>query len=180
MFSKYFMRCLKDNTNVFNLNGISRRLTDIFHRKVNKTTFLNNDDGDFQIHSDEEQTSRHSIDQTYITYSCIPGEFSSKVTHSHFIPHLAFHFQRRSLVTKKGRAKPSGFKTFPGCIITQGWLGCLVLKELLKSVPDKKLTEYLWWESLVFSKVSCWRSATLLKLNFFAGIFFYNDMQIHM
>ena len=115
MFSKYFMRCLKDNTNVFNLNGMSRRLTDIFQRKVNKTTFLNNDGGDFQIHSDEEQTNRHSIDKTYITYSCIPGEFSSKVTLNSQLFHAAssFQFPKKKSGNKERPCQAEWIPNFP-------------------------------------------------------------------
>ena len=68
------MRCLINNTNVFNMSGMSRKLTDFFQRKVSETKFLNDKDEYFQIHSNEEQTNRQSIDQTCVTYSCIPGE----------------------------------------------------------------------------------------------------------
>ena len=34
-----------------------KELTDFFQRKVNETTFLNDEDGDFQIHLNEEKTT---------------------------------------------------------------------------------------------------------------------------
>ena len=34
-----------------------KELTYVFQRKVNETTFLNDQDGDFQIHLNEEKTS---------------------------------------------------------------------------------------------------------------------------
>ena len=58
------------NTNVFNMSAMSRKLNDFFQRKVSETTFLNDEDGDFQIHSNEEKTNRHVIDQTCVTYLC--------------------------------------------------------------------------------------------------------------
>ena len=62
------------------MSGMSRKVTDFFQRKVSEATFLNDKNGDFQIHSNEEQTNRHVIDQTCVTYSCIPEESRSKVT----------------------------------------------------------------------------------------------------
>ena len=62
------------------MSGMSRKVTDFFQRKVSETMLFNDQDGDFQVHSNEEQTNHHAIDQTYVTYSCIPKECSSKVT----------------------------------------------------------------------------------------------------
>ena len=56
------------------MSGMSRKVTNFFQRKVSETTFLKDEDRDFQIHSDEEQTNRHAIDQTCVTSTCIPGE----------------------------------------------------------------------------------------------------------
>ena len=55
----------------------------------------------------------HAVDQTCITYLCIPGESSSK-THSHFILHLAFNFQGRSMVGNRERlCQANWFQKFP-------------------------------------------------------------------
>ena len=133
------MRCLIENTNVFKMSGMSKKLSDFFQRKVSETTFLISEDGDFQIHLSEEQTNRYSIDQTCVTHSRIPGEPSSKVTLDSQPFHRASSFQ----FTKKKCCKLTGFKSFPGCIMTLSWLGCLVRKESLKSVPEKNLGKYL-------------------------------------
>ena len=53
-----------DTTKVFNMSGMSRKLTDFFQRKVSQTSFLNDEDRDFQIHSNEEKTNRHAIDSS--------------------------------------------------------------------------------------------------------------------
>ena len=92
--------------------------------------------------------------------------------HTWRVSHLAFNFQRRSAITEKGRVKLTSFKSFPDCIMTLGWLGCLVRKKPLKKVPGKNLAKYLWWKSLFFRKFSGWMSAALLKLNFFSDIYF--------
>ena len=43
------------------------------------------------------------------------------------------------MVTETGRAKLTGFKSFPGCITALGWIGCLVRKEPLKVFQTKTL-----------------------------------------
>ena len=53
------------------MNGMSRKVTDFFQQKVSKTTLLNDEDGDFQVHSNEEQSNHHANDQTCVTCSCI-------------------------------------------------------------------------------------------------------------
>ena len=70
MFSKQFIQCLI----LLNMSRMSRKVTDFFRRKVSETTFSNDEDIDFQVHSNEDQTNRHAIDQTCIPSSCIPGE----------------------------------------------------------------------------------------------------------
>ena len=69
------------------------QITDFFQQNVSKTTFLNDEDGDFQIHSNEEQINRHAIDKTCVTYSYTPGESSSKVTFNSQPLHSASTFQ---------------------------------------------------------------------------------------
>ena len=76
MFSKYCLRCMIQHRRV-SIN-VNREITDFFQQNVSKTTFLNDEDGDFRIHSNEEQINRHA--KTCVTYSYIPGESSSKVT----------------------------------------------------------------------------------------------------
>ena len=104
-------------TNVSNMTGMSKKNLIFFQQKVNKTMFLNNEET-----NNEEKTNCHAIDQTCVT--CIPSESSSKIisTHSHFILHLAFNFQRRNVVNEKGSANLTGFKSFPACIMRLGWL----------------------------------------------------------
>ena len=59
---------------------MNRKVTDFFQRKVSETKFLNDEDGDFQIHSNEEKTNLHARDQTCVTQSGKHRESSSKVT----------------------------------------------------------------------------------------------------
>ena len=96
------------------MSEMRRKVTEFFQRKVSETTFLNNEDRDFQIHSNEEQTNRHAIDQTCVTSSCIvPGESSSKVTLDSQLFHPASSFQfakKKCVVTEKGHVKLTGFK----------------------------------------------------------------------
>ena len=66
-------------------------------------------------------------------------------THNHFI-----NFQRRSVVTEKGRAKLTGFKGFSGCIVTLDWLGCLIRKEPLKR--DDAARNERWKQSSLFGR----------------------------
>ena len=80
MFSKHFMRCLIQHKSFQH---------DTFQQNLTETTFLNDEDGDFQIHSNEEQTNSHAIDQTFVTYSCMPGESSIKVTLDSYLFHPA-------------------------------------------------------------------------------------------
>ena len=152
MFSKYFIRCLIQHKCW--MSGINRKVTDFFQRKVSETTFLNDKNGGFQIYSNEEQTNRHAIDQTTDTSSCIPESLVVVVkwlsAHTHFIEHLVFNCQRRSVVTEKDRAKLTGFKNFPSCIMALGWLGCLVRKEPLKSVYRQKSCEIPMMKEFVF------------------------------
>ena len=49
------------------MSGMSRKVTDFFQQKVGETTFLNDEDRDFQIHSNEEQTNRHAV-QSWTKY----------------------------------------------------------------------------------------------------------------
>ena len=58
------------------MSGMTRKLNDFFQRKVNESAFLKDKNKDFKIHSNEE----HVINQTCVTYLCILGESSSKVT----------------------------------------------------------------------------------------------------
>ena len=90
------------------MSGMSRKVTDFFQQKVSETTLLNDEDRDFQIHSNEEQTNRHVIDQTCVISTCIPGGSSSKVTLDSQ-PFHPFNFQRRSVVIERGRAKLTVF-----------------------------------------------------------------------
>ena len=51
---------------------MSRKLTGFFQRKASETTFLNDEDGDFQIHSKGEKTNRHDdkyADDTVILFA---------------------------------------------------------------------------------------------------------------
>ena len=43
-------------SNVFNMSRMSRKVSDFFQRKIGETMFLHDEDQDFQIHSNEEQT----------------------------------------------------------------------------------------------------------------------------
>ena len=63
----------------YELNG-KKNNRFFFQLKVSETTFLNDKGRDFQIHSNEDQTHCHAIDQTFVTFSCVTGESSSKVT----------------------------------------------------------------------------------------------------
>ena len=54
-------------TNVFNMNGMSKKNLIFFQQTVNETMFLNNEKT-----NNEEQTNCHAIDQTCVTSSCIP------------------------------------------------------------------------------------------------------------
>ena len=91
---------------------------------------MNDADGDFQIHLNEEQTNQHVIYQICVTYSSIPGQSSSKIlsTHSHFIPHLASNFPKVRCGNLEKPCQPTGF------IMTVGWSGWFVQKEPLKCV----------------------------------------------
>ena len=97
------------------MNGMSRKVTNFFQRKVSKTTFLNNEDGDFQIHLNEEQTTRHATDQTCVTYSCIPGWSSSKVTPNSrsFHPASSFQFPKKKCCNRERPCEANWFQKFP-------------------------------------------------------------------
>ena len=62
------------------MSEMSVKVTDFFRQQFSETTFLNEEDGDFQINSNEEKTYPYTIDQTCVTYSCIRGESSSNVS----------------------------------------------------------------------------------------------------
>ena len=81
------------------MSGMSGKVTDFFQRKVSKTTLFNDQDGDFQVHSNEEQTNHHAIDQTCVTYSCISKESSSEVAldSQPFHPAASFQFNKEEV-----------------------------------------------------------------------------------
>ena len=94
---------------------MSRKVADFFQRKVSETTFLNDDDRDFQIHSNQEQTNRHAVDQTCVTSSCIPGESSSKVTldSQSFYPASSFQFPKKKCGHRQTPCQANWFQKFP-------------------------------------------------------------------
>ena len=51
------------------MSEMNRKVTAYFQGNVSETKFLNDEDRDFQIHSNEEKTNRHAIDQTCVTSS---------------------------------------------------------------------------------------------------------------
>ena len=79
------------------MSEMNRKVTAFFQGNVSETKFLNDEDRDFQIHSNEEKTNRHAIDQTCVTSSCLPGESSSKVTldSQPFHPASSFQFPKK-------------------------------------------------------------------------------------
>ena len=97
------------------MSGMSRKLTDFFQRKVTETMFLNDEYGDFQIHSNEEQTNRHAIDQTCVTYSRVLGEACSKVTVDSKPFHLAssFPFPKKMCGKRERSYQATWFQEFP-------------------------------------------------------------------
>ena len=78
------------------MSRMGRKVTDVFQQKVSETMFAN-EDGDFQIHSNEEQTNRIAKDQTCVTSSCTPGDSSINVTPDSqpFHPASSFKFSKR-------------------------------------------------------------------------------------
>ena len=92
-----------------------QKVTVFFQQNVSKTTFLNDDDGNFQIHSNEKQTNRHAIDQTCVTYSWIPEEPSSKVTldSQPFHPASSFQFPKNKCCNQEMPCQADWFQRFP-------------------------------------------------------------------
>ena len=141
MFSKYLIRCLIQHK-CFKHERNEQKTNWFFQRKVSETTFLNDEDVDFQIHSNEEQTNHNAIDQTCVTLSCIPGESSSKVTldSQPFHPASSFQFPKKKCGNWERPCQANWFQKFAWLHYdTKGWLGCLVLKEPLESVSDKSI-----------------------------------------
>ena len=120
---------------------------------------MNDEDADFQIHSNEEQTNHHAIDQTCVTLSCIPGESSSKVTldSQPFHPASSFQFPKKKCGNRERQCQANWFQKFAWLHYdTKGWLGCLVPKKPLESVSDKSIDtcdERVWF--LVKFQVKC-------------------------
>ena len=118
-----------------------------FQQKVSETTSLNNEDGDFQIHSNEEETNRHAIDQTCVTYSCIPGESSSKVTLDSQPFHSAssFQFPKKKFGNQERPCQANWFQMFP-------WLHYDT--RLVEKCCRQKPCKIPVMKEFVFSKVS--------------------------
>ena len=152
----YFIRCLIQHICIQHERN-KQKTNWFFLRKVSETTFLNDENADFQIHSNEEQTNRHVIGQTYVDPPCIPGESSSKVTPDSqpFHPVSSFQFPKKKCGNREPPCQTNWFQKFAWLQYdTKCWLGCLLRKEPLENVPDKNIAKYLWWKILLFSKVS--------------------------
>ena len=114
MFSKNFIRCLIQHK-CFQHERNEQKSNWFFSTKFSKTTFLNYDDGNCQIHSNEKQTNRHAIDQTCVTYLWIPEESRSKVTldSQPFDPASSFQFPKNKCCNQEMPCQADWFQRFP-------------------------------------------------------------------
>ena len=96
------------------MGRMNRKVTDFFQRKVSETAFRNDEDKDFKIHSNEEQTNRYAIYQTCVTYRCLPGESSSKVTldSQPFHPASSFQFPKKKCGNRERPCHANWFQKF--------------------------------------------------------------------
>ena len=129
------------NTSIFNMGRMNRKVTDFFQRKKAKQR-----SGMTRIKILRfTQMKSKLIAMPYIRLVLLIDAYQESLavkwlsTHSHFIQHLAFNFQRKSVVTEKGRATLTGFKNFSVCIMALGWLGCFVPRSHWKVLQTKTL-----------------------------------------
>ena len=117
-----FQKTLYDNwynKNVFSINRLSKKVTNFFQQNVSKTTLLNDEDENVQIHSNGKQSNHHAIDQTCVTYSSILGESSTKMTLDSQPFHSAssFQFPKDKCCNQEMLCQANWFWRFP-------WLHC--------------------------------------------------------
>ena len=138
------------------MSGISRKVTDFFQRKVSETTFLNDEDRDFQIHSNEEQTNYHAIDQTCPTSSCIPGESRSKVIleSQPFHPASSFQFPKKKCGNRERPCQANWFQKSLWLHYDTRLVRLFCTEGAIEKCSRQKLCEIPVMKEFVFSKFS--------------------------